>query len=71
MKQKKVFSLIAYIFAACGILLFCLPALMHMHLFIYKYFIFSGILTLSMAVIVPEFIKGCMEIRNHFHKNFV
>lgn len=71
MKQKKVFSLIICIFAVCGILLLCLPALMHMHLSVYKYFIFSGILALSMAVIIPEFIKGCMEIRNHFHKNFV
>lgn len=70
MKQKKALTIITGILAASGILLICLPALLNMSLSMYKYFIYSGAVTLSMTVIVPEIIKGLAALHARFFRSF-
>ena len=57
MNRQILISLIRYLCTGTGLILFCLPALLSMDVHTYRYFICFGIITASMAVLLPLLLK--------------
>ncbi len=57
MKHSVLLSVSVHTGVAVGILLLCLPALLELSLHAYKFYIYAGILVLSLSVILPILFK--------------
>lgn len=58
MKHSVLLSVSAHTGIAVGILLLCLPALLELSLHAYKFYIYAGIIVLSLSVILPILFKS-------------